>query len=452
MVAGIRTMVMTMGVTVTASSATAGPMPTSRPPRTETFELSNGLRVYFEQDHRLPLVALTMAFSAGGSRETPGAYGFAHLFEHLMFTGTKHIDKAQQDTMLYSVGALEDGWTNFDMVDYFAIGPSDQLETLLWLESDRMGFLTEALTPAALEAAKATVLNELNERVGSRAYGRAEQRLFELAFPAPHPYFGFVLGRPADVRSATMAGLIRFFEAYYAPANAVLVVVGDVTPAAVQSLVQRYFGSLPGNRRAIPVPRVPLPHADSAPVREVLEDSVAAHRVTVAWRVPPVFTTAGVDAVFDILAVLLGDLRFGLLPQRLVEEQQLLSNARCEYNRYRLGSLFACDLTLRDGVDAGRAEAAFDRVLRDLANPLPSGEIVAARVAWRAEQLRRQENILERARMLAWYAIVAGDASRAVGDAAAHAEVSSAAVARVVTTHLLGRHRYTVIVKPGQKP
>jgi zinc protease len=415
-----------------------------------SFRLSNGLRVHIEEDHRLPLVATTMAFAAGGAREAPGRYGYAHLLEHLLFMETAHIRKSQHDTALESVGAVENGTTDFDVVWYYAIAPSAELETVFWLESDRMGFLVPALTPERLQSAKESVLNELNERVTGVPYSRAEQRLYELAFPAPHPYFGFVLGNPDDIRAATIADLGRFCTSYYAPANSVLVLVGDVTPTAVRPLLEKYFGNLPGGRRLPAI--APTSISRDMPAREVLEDEVSATRVTFGWRVPGAFDPSGEDVTLDILAVLLGDARLGLLPKHLVRDRQLLSEARCTYGRNRVGGMFSCDLTLRDRVEVAQVEAEFDRLLGELGREPPAAGVAAAGVAWRADQLRKQENMLERSRRLAWYAVVAGDAAHAVRDAAAHAKVTPASIGRVVTAHLPAGKRYTIVVNPRRKP
>jgi len=316
-----------------------------------------------------------------------------------------------------------------------------------------MGFLVPALVSAGLDSVRTTVLNELTSRVDGQPYGRANQRLFELAFPEPHPYFGFVVGRSADIRAATVDNVVRFYKSYYVPENAVLVFVGDVTPLTLKVLVRRFFGSLPrGANQAFVVEHGTSGSEGGNTVREVLEDSVAVPRVTVGWRVPPAFHAGGEDVSLDILALLLGDPSFGLLPQRLIEADHLVTSATCEHRRLRLSGLFRCDLLLRDRVDTAQVEVAFNRVLADLVEATPPAEVAAARVAWRANQLRKQEDILERARAIAWYAIVGGDATRATRDAIAHDEVTPAALGQVVGRYLQVGRRYTVIVNPRREP
>jgi zinc protease len=361
--------------------------------------------------------------------------------------GTAHIGKAQHDTALESVGALEDGSTSFDLVQYFALVPSGELETAIWLQSDRMGFLVPALTAENLRLAQQEVLNELRERVDSNPQGRVTNRVFELAFPSPHPYFGVVIGRAADVRGASVAALANFFEGYYMPENAVIVLVGDVTPIAARRLLEKYFGGLPARKPA----SVPLSvvRGTEGPVHEEMNGDVAEKHMTLAWRVPPAFAGSGEDdRSLDILAILLGDSRFGLIPRAMIHAQELLSAAKCTYTRNRLGSVFRCELTVRDGVTSARVEAAFDRVLVELVRTPSSRDIAAARVAWRAQWLRQQEDMLERARTLAWYVVQTGDAKGASTDAIGHDHVTPEMVGRVVSTRLLGEKRYVVVVNP----
>jgi zinc protease len=438
-------------IALVPSLSWAGDAPTPRSSPTVGFRLRNGLRVYVEERHRLPLVGFTMAFAAGGQREEPGTYGFAHLFEHMMFNGTNHISKKQHETALEAVGALEDATTSFDVTQYYALAPSAELESVVWLESDRMGFLVPALTEERLQAQKNDVLNELRESVYGDPYGRADKRVFELAYPSPHPYFGRVIGLEADIDAASIARVVHFFETYYVPANAVLVVVGDVSPGELRPLLERYFGGIPGGR-APPLPSPRMTPIEEPPGGEAMAGDVGATRISYAWPVPPVFSSDHTeDAALDILEALLGDQRFGIVPRRMMQEQPLLADVKCINNRLRLGGLFRCDLTLPPHGNPARVRAAFDAVLADLARSPPSREIDAARVAWRANMLRDDQSYLSRSRSLAWYAVVAGDAARAASDMAAHDQVTPEEVGRAVETHLLAGRRYVVTVAPKGK-
>jgi zinc protease len=430
-----------------SSSWADNPSAPGSPSKVTNLRLQNGLRVHIEEHHRVPLVAMTIAFAVGASREGPGTYGFAHLFEHMTFMGTEHISKDQHDRMSESVGALEDATTSFDMTQYYTLVPSAALENLVWLESDRMGFLVPALTEAHLQAQKNDVLNELRQ-ITDRPYGRADRRLVELAFPSPHPYFGNVAGREPDINAATLAALGRFFTTYYVPANAFIVIVGDVSAEKVRPLLEKYFGSLPAGRPPASMSAPMVPRGD-APVREGMDGDAPAPRVSVAWRVPPAFTgNFDDDVALDILAIVLGDKRFGAIANRMMRDQPLLVDVACENDSRRLGGLFHCDLTLQDGASMSHVEAAFDRVLADLARHPPSDLLEAARVAWRARRLREDQNYLGRARSLAWYAVVAGDPARADADATAHDLVTPAAIGRVIKQHLLVGRRYVVTATP----
>jgi zinc protease len=452
MIRKARILVLVLACAAVPRGSWAGDNPTPSSSSIVSFRLRNGLRVYVEERHRLPLVGFTMAFAAGAQRQEPGTYGFAHLFEHMMFMGTKHIRKEQHDTGLDAVGALEDAYTSLDLTQYHSLAPSAELETVLWLESDRMGFLLEALTEERLEAQKNDVLNELRETVHGEPYGQADQRAFSLAFLSPHPYFARVIGLEDDIRAATTASVAHFFKTYYVPANAAVVIVGDVSVAAVRPLLEKYFGSLPRGPAEAP-PSAPLPERSEGPLRDDMEGDVSATRVTFAWAVPPAFgDDPEADVTLDIVETLLADKRFGVVARRMMQDRHLLADVQCENGRYRLGGLFQCDLTLRDHVSPARVEAEFSDILSELAKSPPPREVAAARAAWRATTLRADQNYRERAKNLGWYAVMAGDASRANIDMAAHNRVTPEGVGRVVARCLLAGRRYVVTVTPRGKP
>src|SRR5262245_35646699 len=219
----------------------------------EKFTLGNGLDVILSEDHRLPLVAVNIWYHVGPANEEPGRTGFAHLFEHMMFNGSKHVPGDSHFKTVEGAGGSDaNGTTDFDRTNYFQTMPSDQLEKTLWLESDRMGYLLDDLDQGKLSNQQDVVRNERRQSVENQPYGIVEETLFHQLFPAGHPYYASVIGSHADIQAAKLEDVKNFFKLYYAPNNASLVIVGDIDKAATRALVEKYFGTL---KRGSPVPK-----------------------------------------------------------------------------------------------------------------------------------------------------------------------------------------------------
>src|SRR5881394_2568885 len=224
------------------------------------FTLPNGLHVILHEDHTVPLITVNVWNHVGSAREKPGRTGFAHLFEHLMFEGSQHVKEGEFDTLLESAGATNNGSTETDRTNYYIDAPSNALELALFLESDRMGYLLETMTPATVDAQRDVVKNERRQSYENRPYGQAELLLGELLYPEGHPYHWPVIGYMPDLTAAAYEDVVEFFKKYYAPSNASLVVAGDINPAMTRQLVEKWFGDIkPGpGPEPINVPGVAL--------------------------------------------------------------------------------------------------------------------------------------------------------------------------------------------------
>src|SRR6266852_1095603 len=198
------------------------------------FTLPNGLRVILHEDHSVPLVTVNMWYHVGSSRERPGRTGFAHLFEHLMFMGSGHVKAGEFDTLLEAAGGTNNGSTENDRTNYWINVPSNALGLALFLESDRMGYLLDSMTPQTVDAQRDVVKNERRQSYENRPYGMAEIALIEMLFPDGHPYHWPVIGYMPDLTAASYEDVVAFFKKYYAPVNASLVVAGDLGPAAAR--------------------------------------------------------------------------------------------------------------------------------------------------------------------------------------------------------------------------
>ena len=211
----------------------------------EKYKLPNGLEVILSEDHRLPLVAVNLWYHVGPANEVTGRTGFAHLFEHMMFQGSRDIKPNEHFRLLEGAGAsLINGTTDFDRTNYFETVPSDQLSLALWLESDRMGYLIDKLDQKNLSTQQDVVRNERRQSLENVPYGIVEEAMYHKLLPATHPYYAEVIGSHADIQAAKLEDVRQFFKQYYTPNNATLVIAGDFDPANAKAQVEKYFGPL----------------------------------------------------------------------------------------------------------------------------------------------------------------------------------------------------------------
>jgi len=338
--------------------AAAKPAPLEVPSlKFEKYQLENGLEVILSEDHRLPMVAVNLWYHVGPANELPGRTGFAHLFEHMMFEGSKHVPGNAHFHFLEAAGASDiNGTTDFDRTNYFETLPSNQLELALWLESDRMGYLPDKLDQANLSNQQDVVRNERRQSVENAPYGIVEEGLFHQLFPEGHPYYGDVMGSHADIQSAKLGDVRNFFKLYYAPNNASLAIVGDFNPEKAKELVEKYFGPL---KRGEAVPKI---MAHTPPItserRAVIQDNVQLPRVYMGWLTSPIFKPG--DAEADLSAMILGGGKSSRLYKRLVYEKQIALDVAANQQSLMLGSVFEIQATARPGVKAEELEKAIN--------------------------------------------------------------------------------------------
>jgi zinc protease len=343
----------------------------------EKYTLPNGLDVILSEDHRLPLVAVNLWYHVGPVNEDPGRTGFAHLFEHMMFQGSKHVPGDGHFKTVESLGGSDaNGTTDFDRTNYFQTMPSDRLETALWLESDRMGYLLDDLDQGKLSNQQDVVRNERRQSVENAPYGMVEEALFHQLFPKGHPYYASVIGSHEDIQAAKLEDVKNFFKLYYAPNNASLVIVGDIDKAKTKAMVEKYFGSL---KRGQPVPK---PNMQTAPItterRQIVQDRVELPRVYMAWLTSPIFTPGDADA--DIVATILGTGRSSRLYKKLVYEQQIAQQVSVQQYSLSLASVFQIQATARPGHTAEELEKSIDEELARLRDAGPdAAEVERAR-------------------------------------------------------------------------
>src|SRR5258705_13731621 len=261
--------------TAGAQAAKPGKSPELRIDYTQET-LPNGLTVVYHVDHSTPVAAVLLWYNVGSKMEQPGRTGFAHLFEHMMFQGSKNIGKGEHFSLLEAAGGRGgsdiNGTTNWDRTNYFEQLPSNQLELALWLEGDRMGTRLEAMDQAKLDNQREVVKNERRQGIDNQPYGTWPEKMEEALFPEGHPYHHDVIGSMADLSAASLTDVENFFKTYYAPNNAVLVVARDIHVPQAKQLVRKYFGPIPRGPKIPAIASMRLPEIVGHQQRSVIVD------------------------------------------------------------------------------------------------------------------------------------------------------------------------------------
>jgi len=355
----------------------------------ERFVLPNGLTLLVHEDHKAPIVAVNVWYHVGSKNELPGRTGLAHLFEHLMFNGSEHYDKEFQ-APLERVGATGlNGTTSEDRTNYFVNVPSSALDLALWLESDRMGHLVGAISQAKLDEQRGVVQNEKREGE-NEPYGKVWDFLTPRLYPANHPYSWTVIGSMEDLDAAKLDDVKEWFQTHYGPANAVLVVAGDVDAKTAREKVEHYFGDIPSGP---PTARQGVWIAKrTGSQRGVMQDRVPQARLYQVWNVPQ---WGAADADYLTLAAsVLSTGKSSRLYKRLVFDEQTATDVDASLDLREIGGLFSIEAGVRPGVDPAKVERAIQEELaRFLATGPTPVELLRAKTLARAGFIRGVERI-----------------------------------------------------------
>ena len=365
--------------------------------------LSNGLRLIVAEDHLAPVVAINIWYDVGSKHEQPGKTGFAHLFEHVMFQGSRHVAKAEHIALIQAAGGTMNGTTWLDRTNYFETLPSHQLDLGLWLEADRMATLLDALSQENLDNQREVVKNEKRWSYDNRPYGSWQEKLQAHLYPSDHPYHHSTIGSMEDLDAASLDDVKAFFQTYYAPNNAVLSVVGDVDTDAVRASVERYFGAIPPNPSIPPLRDMSLPSTLGREIREVVEDRVPLPRIYVGFRAP-VFGDHRLDAL-EVAGQILAGGKGSRLHRRLVRDERIAQDVALFALGFVGGASVAAGwATVRPGIAVDRVEAAFHEELQRLAvEPVSDDELARARALIEADELGALQRVEERADRLSMY-------------------------------------------------
>lgn len=424
------------------------PPPSSDPViRHEKYTLPNGLEVILAPDSTVPLVAVNVWYHVGSGLEVTGKTGFAHLFEHMLFQGSKHVGSDRHFAILKDIGATEvNGTTNPDRTNYFETVPSNQLETALWLESDRMAHLLELLTKESLDNQIEVVRNERRQRYDNVPYGRARFALYEELYPEGHPYRYLTIGRHEDLAAATLDDVVGFWRTWYVPSNATLTVAGDFDPAAIKPVIAKWFGTLPTSTKPVPV-AVPAPKPRAA--RRVVDDPFAKLRqVTWAFHSPANFGPG--DAELDLLATALGDAGTGRLYKRLVHERQLAQSVFAFQAGSGFSGMFVVTATLQSGADLAEVEAILGEELAKVrTEPLSDLEIRRAVTGLEADLVWGLQGLMARANLLQSMNHYLGTPDRLAWSLERYRQATPASIRDAAAATLDLDHKVVIITQPA---
>jgi zinc protease len=344
------------------------------------FTLPNGLRVILHEDHSVPIATVNTWFHVGSAREKPGRTGFAHLFEHLMFMGSGHVKPGEFDQWLEAAGGENNASTGNDRTNYYINVPSNALDLALFLESDRMGYLLDTMTPKTVDAQRDVVKNERRQSYENQPYGLAQPTLGEMLYPEGHPYHWPVIGYMPDLTAASHDDVVDFFKKYYAPSNATLVVAGDIDPVKTRALVEKWFGDVKAAPRPEPmtIPGVAL----TGVKKKTLTDRVQLPRLYLAWLTPPHLTPG--DAELDVVADVLAGGKNARLYKRLVYDMQIAQDVSAFQGSAALSSSFQIVATARPGHTIAELQKVIDEELQKLQREDPA-----------AREIERSVNTIE---------------------------------------------------------
>ena len=312
----------------------------------EKYVMPNGLQVILHTDHSDPMISYAIMYHVGSSRETPGKTGFAHLFEHLLFGGSENVPTGTFDKIIEGVGGTNNGFTTRDITTYFEMFPKNALEKVLWLESDRMGFFINSITQRALAIQQNVVSNEKRQGEDNTPYGFTDYVISKNLYPASHPYNWEVIGEMADLKNATLDDVKSYYEHFYGPNNATLVLAGDFDADSVKQMITKYFGEIKAHGE-VASRTAQIPTLDKT-VKLYHEDNFAnVPEINMVW---PVAQSYQKDAyALDFLAKILADGKKAPLYKVLVKEKQLTSRTSAYNNSGELAGEFTITVRANEG-------------------------------------------------------------------------------------------------------
>jgi zinc protease len=415
------------------------------------FTLANGLNVILHRDTSIPVVAVNMWYYVGSANEKPGRTGFAHLFEHLMFEGSKHVPEGQFDILLEGAGGDNNGSTANDRTNYVIDVPSNALELALFLESDRMGYLLDTMSPQRVDGQRDVVKNERRQSYENRPYGMASIELDKMLWPSNHPYSWPTIGYMEDLTAASYQDVVEFFKQYYAPNNASLVIAGDIDFDRTRALVEKWFGEIP--RGAVVEPIAPPAAILTGVQNKTLTDKVALPRLYLAWLTPRFYAPG--DSALDITSSVLAGGKNSRLYKRLVYDMQIAQDVSAFQQSAALGSQFQIVATARSGHSAEELrkviDEELDRLRRDGPEPREVQRAINQMEASFYQRMERVGGFGGKADQLNAYKFAGGGPDYFAEDLARYTSLSPADIQSAAVQWLPPDRRVELVIEPEER-
>jgi zinc protease len=412
------------------------------------YKLANGATLIIHEDHSDPIVYVDITYHVGSAREQEGRSGFAHFFEHMMFQGSKHVGDEQHFKILTEAGATLNGSTNTDRTNYWEVLPSNQLETALWLESDRMGFLLDSVTQNKFEVQRATVKNERGQNYDNRPYGLVEEKIGEALFPQGHPYSWTTIGYIEDLNRVDVNDLKRFYLRWYGPNNAVITLSGDVNPEKAIELVEKYFGSIPAGPAVSKMKSYPAALTENRYIS--YEDNIKFPLLAMAWSSSEGYSqdAAALSALTDVLS----GSKSSFFKQALIKTKKAVSAVAYNFDR-ELAGTFAIQVRVNKDDTLANMEKKVNEILADFEKKgITEEQLKRFKTTSRSQFISSLTTVRGKGGMLAQYQTIVGDPNFIKKELEQIEKLTGQDVMNAYNKYVKGKAHVILSVVPKGKP
>ncbi len=403
----------------------------------EKYVLPNGLTLIIHEDHSDPIVHVDVTYHVGSAREEINKSGFAHFFEHMMFQGSDNVEDEEHFRIITEAGGTLNGTTNRDRTNYFETVPSNQLEKMLWLEADRMGFLLDAVTQKKFEVQRATVKNERGQRYDNQPYGLVNEVQSKNLYPYGHPYSWLTIGYIEDLNRVNVRDLKNFFLRWYGPNNAVLTIGGDVQPEQVVRLVEKYFGSIPRGAEVQPA-RIPVPTLSKDRYVSMKDNFAQLPMLRIVYPAPPSYSKD--EVALDCLAEIIGRGKGSIFYKNFIKSGKAI-NASAYNSTSELAGEFTIGIVSYPGQKLKDLEQTVQESFKEFEERgVTDEDILRFTSKAEAKLINSMESVSGKVSLLAAFHTFTGDANFLPKELEAHASVTREDVMRVYNQYIKGKH------------
>jgi zinc protease len=415
----------------------------------EKYVLPNGLTLIIHEDHSDPVVHVDVTYHVGSAREEIGKSGFAHFFEHMMFQGSDNVGDEQHFKIVTEAGGTLNGTTNTDRTNYFETVPNNQLEKMLWLEADRMGFLLDAVTQRKFEVQRETVKNERGQNYDNRPYGLVGETINKNLYPYGHPYSWLTIGYIEDLNRVNVNDLKNFFLRWYGPNNATLTVGGDVKPADVVKLAEKYFGSIPKGPDVQNM-KLPAPLLEGDRYVTLVDNYARIPQLILTYPSVPVFHED--QAALDCLSEILGQGKNSIFYQEIVKNQKALSASAFSQNS-ELAGVIRFSITPTPGSSLADSKKLIDGALKTFeTRGVTDEDIEKFKGSFESQYINRLQSVSGKVSQLAYFQTFAGNPNMIGNELARNMKVTKQDVMRVYEKYVKGKPAVILsVVTKGQE-